>query len=99
MAGGGDRQKFRDALDHAENHRPDRIGNHDGVRNLRERPGSSRLFACAPQCQQSPRPLNVEGVAWPTTRWIVMRGLDPRIHPPSQESFRSRWMAGSTAMT
>src|SRR3954447_1246211 len=38
MAGGGDRQKFRDALDHAENYRPDRIGNHDGVRNLRERP-------------------------------------------------------------
>ena len=30
MAGGGDGDEFRDALDDAENHRPDRIGNHDG---------------------------------------------------------------------
>src|SRR5262245_60100947 len=30
----------------------------------------------------------------------VMRGLDPRIHPPSQESYEDRWIAGSSpAMT
>src|SRR3954471_18929330 len=91
MAGGRHRQKFRDALDHAENHRPDRIGNHDGVRNLREKPGSSRLFACRPQRQKQalgPAMWHVwSSAAGPVTMWIVMRGLDPRIHPPGKSLF------------
>ena len=54
MAGRRDRQKFRDPLDNAENHRLHYIRHYRVVHFGRKSGGSSRLFALTPQSQKKP---------------------------------------------